>query len=49
MTTAPEWAEAISFDRPVPSGVAVSLSYDMYAWVNGEWRLARLTGSGTSA
>lgn len=49
MTTAPEWAEAISFDRPVPSGVAVSLSYDMYAWVNDEWLLARLTGTGTSA
>lgn len=49
MTTAPEWAEAISFDRPVPSGAAVSLSYDMYAWVNGEWQLARLTGSGTNA
>lgn len=49
MTTSPEWAEAISFDRPLPSGVAVSLSYDMYAFVNGEWLLARLTGRGTSA
>jgi hypothetical protein len=49
MTSAPEWAEAISFDRPVPSGVVVSLSYDMYAWVNGQWLLARLTGSGKSA
>lgn len=49
MTTAPEWAEAIAFDRPVPSGIAVSSSYDMYAWVTGEWLLARLTGSGTNA
>lgn len=48
MTTAPEWAEAISFDRPLPSGVAVSLSYDAYAWVNGEWLEARMAGVGTN-
>ena len=49
MTAAPEWAEAISFDRPLPSGVAVSLSDDAYAWVNGEWLLARMAGVGTNA
>lgn len=49
MTTATEWAEAISVDRPVPSGVSVSQSWDLYAWVNGEWRQARLAGMGTNA
>lgn len=48
-TKTAEWAEAISTDRPVPSGVAVSLSWDLYAFIDGAWHVARLTGTGTSA
>lgn len=48
-TKTAEWAEAISFDRPLPSGVATSRSYDLYAFVNGSWLLARMTGRGTNA
>ena len=48
MTKTPEWAEAISFDRPLPSGVAVSLSWDLYAFVDGAWQLARMTGTGSA-
>ena len=48
-TRTPEWAEAISTDRPLPSGVAVSLSWDLYAFIDGSWQRARLTGTGSSA
>ena len=48
-TRTPGWATAASVDRPLPSGVTVSRSYDAYVHVDGVWLLARMTGAGSSA
>lgn len=44
-TGAAGWADAVCTDRPLPSGFVISTSWDVYAFVNDDWLLARAAGS----